>query len=133
MTPQQAIEVLKTEIQCVRNINCDRSECKSCHLVMQEQDILEAYEMAIQALEGEKLWKGADWLLAKPTVAKGGFTVLDTETGEQFENDEFVIEQNGRLNRIYCGFWNYWEDGTKRHEIEAEEVEHGRYAIRFKS
>ena len=131
MTPQQAIEVLKTEIQCVRNKNCDRSECKNCHLVMQEQDILEAYEMAIQALEGEKLWGEDHWLLEKPKVSISGFTVLDTETGEQFD-DEFVIEQNGRLNRIYCGFWNYWEDGTERHGIEAEEVEHGRYAIRFK-
>ena len=66
MTLQQAIEVLKTEIQCVQNINCDRSECKNCHLVMQEQDILEAYEMAIEALEGEKLWNEEHWLLEKP-------------------------------------------------------------------
>lgn len=52
MTNQEAIEVVKTEKECVlRNIQgCDR-DCGKCDLVMEDKIIIEGYDMAIQALE----------------------------------------------------------------------------------
>lgn len=51
MTNEEAIEVIKTEKKCVlRNIKgCDR-QCAKCDLVLPEDDILLAYDMAIRAL-----------------------------------------------------------------------------------
>ena len=52
MTKQEkAIQTIRTEIQCVKNVDCERLECRNCQLVMPEHDILEALEMAIKALE----------------------------------------------------------------------------------
>ena len=51
MTNEKAIEVIKTERRCVlRNIRgCDR-DCGKCDLVLPDEDILMAYDMAIRAL-----------------------------------------------------------------------------------
>lgn len=51
MTNEKAIEVIKTERRCVlRNIRgCDR-DCGKCDLVLPDEDILTAYDMAIRAL-----------------------------------------------------------------------------------
>lgn len=48
MTNEAAIAVIETEKKCVSS-NCDR-DCAHCHLVMPEEDILLAYDMAIRAL-----------------------------------------------------------------------------------
>lgn len=51
MTNEKAIEVIKTERRCVlRNIRgCDR-DCAKCDLVLPDEEILTAYDMAIRSL-----------------------------------------------------------------------------------
>ena len=50
MTKERAIEIIQTEKKCVDRANiCDR-DCANCHLVLPEEDILMAYDMAILAL-----------------------------------------------------------------------------------
>ena len=52
MTKYRAIEILQTELQCLkRNIdtNCNR-ECEKCDLVLPEEDIEAAYNKAIEIL-----------------------------------------------------------------------------------
>lgn len=52
MTNERAIEVIQTEKKCVARANiCDRN-CAKCYLVLPEEDILTAYDMAIKALGG---------------------------------------------------------------------------------
>jgi len=55
MTNIEAVEVIKTEKKCVlRNIRgCDR-DCAKCDLVLPDEDILTAYDMAIKALNEEE-------------------------------------------------------------------------------
>ena len=50
---ERAVEILKNELACVRNVDCERSECRNCNLVMPEHDITEALQMSIKALEQE--------------------------------------------------------------------------------
>lgn len=52
---ERKVEILKNELACVRNVDCERSECRNCNLVMPEHDITEALQMAIKALEVEPL------------------------------------------------------------------------------
>lgn len=50
MTNERAIEIIQTEKKCVARANiCDR-DCANCHLVLPEEEILAAYDMAILAL-----------------------------------------------------------------------------------
>lgn len=55
MTEKEAIDVIKTEKKCVlRNIRgCDR-DCAKCDLVLPDEDILTAYDMAIKVLNEEE-------------------------------------------------------------------------------
>ena len=55
MTNKRAIEIIENEKQCVirqsgPGIVCDRN-CASCELVLPDQDVLDAYDKAIAALE----------------------------------------------------------------------------------
>lgn len=54
MTAERAIKVIQTEKKCVlRNIRgCDR-ECGKCDLVLPDDEILTAYDMAIELLKGD--------------------------------------------------------------------------------
>lgn len=55
MTNRQAIGVIKFEIACVNRQDtpqCTR-DCKKCDLCLPTEDVLQAYEMAIKALEQE--------------------------------------------------------------------------------
>ena len=52
-TNKRAIEILKNELACVDNPDCNREECRNCQLVMQEHEITGALHMAIEALEQE--------------------------------------------------------------------------------
>lgn len=50
MKNARAIEVIQTEKKCVARANiCDR-DCANCHLVLPEEDILEAYDIAIDSI-----------------------------------------------------------------------------------
>ena len=49
MTKYEAIEVLKTELQCLKRNNCNR-ECETCDLVLPAEDIEAAYKKAIEIL-----------------------------------------------------------------------------------
>ncbi len=52
MNPNEAISIIRKEISCVSRNDCKREECQNCDLVMQdEKPIIEAFNMAIQALE----------------------------------------------------------------------------------
>lgn len=55
MTNKRAIEMLKNELACVSNPDCNREECRNCQLVMPEHEITEALHMAIKALEQESV------------------------------------------------------------------------------
>ncbi len=51
MTEKEAIDVIKTEKKCVlRNMRGCTRDCAHCDLVLPEDDILLAYDMAIRAL-----------------------------------------------------------------------------------
>ena len=55
MTRQRAIDILSNELKCIeRNdgVNCDR-KCESCDLVMDADEIKDAYNFAIKILEQE--------------------------------------------------------------------------------
>lgn len=51
MKTEQAIDIISNEIKCVQSTNCLREECSKCDLVMQTNEILEALNMAIEALQ----------------------------------------------------------------------------------
>ena len=51
MTKDEAIKIIKTEMECVSRPDCDRLACAYCDLAMREEDVLTAYQMAIEALE----------------------------------------------------------------------------------
>ena len=52
MTTQEAKEYMKNEIRCIQKASyCDR-DCAKCELVKEEKPLLEAFEIAIKALEG---------------------------------------------------------------------------------
>ena len=54
MTNERVIEVLKTEKKCVlRNIRGCSRECEKCDLVLPDEEVLTAYDMAIEALKNE--------------------------------------------------------------------------------
>lgn len=53
MTQDRAIDLLKTELSCVRrneNGLCDR-DCASCDLVQQTSELIEMYEFVISHME----------------------------------------------------------------------------------
>lgn len=51
MTNTEAINILENEIKCVERANhCDRN-CANCNLILEDFDILEAYEKAIHSLK----------------------------------------------------------------------------------
>lgn len=59
MTHEEAIKAIQREIECVRRQGktgeCCRDElgCGACDLVFEDEWILEAYDMAIEALKAE--------------------------------------------------------------------------------
>lgn len=54
MTNSRAIEVIRTEKKCVlRNIRGCSRECEKCDLVLPDEEVLMAYDMAIEALSDE--------------------------------------------------------------------------------
>ena len=51
MTEAEAKEYMKNEIRCIQRASyCDR-DCAKCNLVKEEEPLLEAFGMAIKALE----------------------------------------------------------------------------------
>ena len=50
---QKAIEVIEAEKTCVSRQECDR-DCGKCDLTMETNDILDAYETAIDALHAKQ-------------------------------------------------------------------------------
>ena len=52
MTHDRAIFIIQTERECLKRTGCDR-DCENCDLVMPDEDIEEAYKMAIESLKGD--------------------------------------------------------------------------------
>lgn len=50
MTNERAIEIIQTEKKCVARANICGRDCANCDLVLPEEEILTAYDMAIRAL-----------------------------------------------------------------------------------
>ena len=50
MTVKRVIEILNNEIECVKSANVCLRDCGNCYLVLPEDDILEAYQLAINIL-----------------------------------------------------------------------------------
>lgn len=62
MTANEAIALIKNEMQCVLTWrNCKR-DCEHCPLIKPEGDIKEAFEMAIKALKLPEREKG-EWII----------------------------------------------------------------------
>ena len=106
MELSEAIKIIKIEQACVkRNIakECDR-DCVKCDLVRPDEDILNGYDIAIEALEKQ---------IPKKPVMKGKspycpccLQTVETETGDSFVDY--------RLNRCdYCGQKVDWEEGVE--------------------
>lgn len=54
MTYREVIEIIENELKCVKQAdNCNR-ECKYCQLLRDTDDIIEAYEVALDILKGVK-------------------------------------------------------------------------------
>lgn len=51
MTKDEAIKIIKTEMECVSRPDCDRLACAYCDLAMRDEDVLTAYQMAVDALQ----------------------------------------------------------------------------------
>ena len=51
MTKDEAIKILQTEMECVSRPDCDRLACAYCDLAMMAEDVLTAYQMAVDALQ----------------------------------------------------------------------------------
>ena len=51
MLTSRAVEVIQTNKKCVlRNIRGCNRQCEACDLVLPEEEILQAYDMAVSAL-----------------------------------------------------------------------------------
>lgn len=73
MTNERAVEIIQTEKKCVARANiCDR-DCANCHLMMPEEEILAAYDMAIDSI------LIVDSLMKEHTVDSCRVTSLDDE------------------------------------------------------
>lgn len=56
MTIKKAIKILRNEVDCVKRAStCDRN-CGKCDLVLEEDEILAAYGLAIAALKEFEYW-----------------------------------------------------------------------------
>lgn len=56
MTTERAIELLKIEKTCIMWANdCDR-DCGNCELVQDDEELLAAFDKAIEALEKSAAW-----------------------------------------------------------------------------
>ena len=67
MTPQEAHEYMENEIRCVqRSKICDR-DCAKCELVKEDKPLIEAYGIAVLALEKQIPKKRADGWYGKNT------------------------------------------------------------------
>lgn len=51
MTKAEAVKILETELRCVNTNTCNRSECRNCSLVMDEDEIRAALTLAIRTLK----------------------------------------------------------------------------------
>ena len=58
MTVKRVIEILNNEIECVKSANVCLRDCGNCYLVLPEDDILEAYQLAIDILSQHVSKKG---------------------------------------------------------------------------
>lgn len=55
MTNEEAIDLLRGEIRCIKNNDCVRKyKCRECIYVLPEQELVEALSIAIKTLLGKK-------------------------------------------------------------------------------
>ena len=47
---QEAIDTIKNEIRCIKNKTCTHEECANCSLVLDENSILDALNIAIELI-----------------------------------------------------------------------------------
>lgn len=51
MTKKEAIEILRNEMRCVEASDTCGRDCRNCPLVREQEDVMQAYKIAIKALE----------------------------------------------------------------------------------
>lgn len=116
MTPKEAIEIIENERKCVAT-NCDR-DCGKCPLVREEKDILNAFDMAIEALKRDvpirpermitprqgKFFEFYDW---RCPVCKW-FLAFETEG----KNRMLAHEKSRCINCWQMIDWSEWDDTT---------------------
>lgn len=103
---QKAIEVIQTEKACVSRQQCDR-DCGKCDLVMQADDILDAYAAAIAALRekqhnDELRQQGR---LVELPCAIGEYVYRIVKTGA---SETYTIMHEGHEYSREVPFWGIW-------------------------
>ena len=89
MKKEEAIKIIRKELSCVDRDNCKREECKSCDLVMPSKEpIIEAYKMAIEALEKINRFQ---------TAYNRVLSAKKVEDVEDLDGDELMIALAGIL------------------------------------
>lgn len=101
MTENEAIKVVKTEKACVvRNIKgCDR-DCANCDLLMKDEDILQGYDMAIQALEKIQAYRAYKEIFEN-NFSKEAIELLSDkeEFGKWLERNKWIVKKCDEINR----------------------------------
>ena len=123
MSIEEAIKIIETEWKCIdRNdgIHCDR-KCENCDLVMEVNDIREAYNMAINALEtscdncplsaeGDLISRKAVIQLTREMISAEEYGLMDLldevkklPTIPQTETNEYFLESlgNGQVDLLH--------------------------------
>ena len=124
MTMQRAVGILETERECVEragtatpNKACDRS-CADCDLVLDDKEILEAYNMAIKALEQEPC---EDEYIKVPKKALKYRTAGMVAYNAEWLKNHFDMER-----AIICGEQEPCEDCISRKAVlDINESHHG--------
>ena len=106
MTREEAIALMENEKTCVLKADiCDR-DCAKCELVRKTEDLLSAYDLAIQALErtkwipcSERLPEEHEWIGTKrfgTTISDKVYVTFENPEGKRFV--KHVSFENGKLS-----------------------------------
>ena len=92
MTNTKAISILENEIKCVERANrCDRN-CANCDLVLEDFEILDAYEKAIHSLKYNTKHRKAykrfknKYVDLKRTIQKAVNEICDTADADAYSD-----------------------------------------------
>ena len=112
MTENEAKEYMENEIRCIQRASyCDR-DCAKCELVKEEKPLLEAFGMAIQALEKVQAFEAIGTIeefkaLKEKSVAKKILRIPEDDTciyqGCYCPNCMEPLSNTSRMTTCFCG------------------------------